>query len=136
MVTFTFFDYLSINNINPIREWLNGFHKKTRIKVKVKLVLATVFANTLGRLQTPHFKLLHGEDRDLIEVRFQVKGVAYRPHACYGPERGQVVFLVDAVEVNDRIVPPGTRDIARRRMEELLRDPRRMEPTCIFEKNN
>ena len=133
----TFLDYVDANGSSQIAAWLADLPPNTRVKVRSKLLSVIVNHGVLGQpLGLPLFEALTGSHSGLIAIRFQVLGVAYRPLCCYGPRTGDVTLLAGATEHNNHYKPPGVRDTALARREEILADGRRAVPTCLFEEIN
>jgi len=133
----TFLDYVGANGTNRIEAWLKELPPGTRTKVQSKLVWTLNNADALGLPLEgyPHFETLQGQYSDLVAIRFKIR-VVYRPLCCYGPRQGEFTLLAGATEHNNNYRPPGIRETALARREEIRADGRRAVPTCLFEEIN
>jgi len=134
-MSWTFLDYVDSNGSNQIEEWLNSLPKSTRTPVRVKLTNILIMHGVQEQLRPPRFDPL-GAGRNIFKITFEMRKVAYRIFACYGPGRGEVTLLAGAVERNNQYRPPGVFDTAARRRDEILSDRRRVVPTCLFLKSS
>ena len=88
-----FMSFCAQRGTDAVQEWLIG-----GIPIGERNGVWTYFRTTLWHLRVvprwlwrrPQFDWLKGDKyKDIGEVRFKYKGVAYRPLGCFGPERDQ-----------------------------------------------
>ena len=89
-----FCDYVDELGFNAIQDWISGIPKKARQRMVVQLQ----YLESTPKLVRPYVALLKHECDGLIEIRFQVAGVQYRPLACYGPGNRTVTLLIGATK--------------------------------------
>ena len=130
----TFLDYVDSNGSNQIEAWLESLSPSARTLVRPRLATILAFASPQERLQPPRFEALQG--LGMFEIKFQLKNVAYRILAWYGPGRKEVTLLAGATKKNDQYRPPSVLDTADRRRAEILSDEGRVTTTCLFKESN
>ena len=131
----TFLDYVDASGSNQIEAWLESLPKGARTPVRAKFAAILTIARAQRQLLPPRFCVLHGVER-MLEIKFIEGRVAYRPLACYGPERGEVTLLAGATERNNQYRPAGVLETANRRRAEVLSDRRRVTATCLLKTGN
>ena len=48
----------------------------------------------------------------ILEMKFTVQNIQFRPLGYFGPHRHEFTFLIGAIEKNDRFVPPNAPETA------------------------
>lgn len=101
-----FLDYINGDGKNVIRDWIDGLsmHGK-QVKAKLNVRLAYLSAVDLSKWNPPQARALHGECEGLYEIRFQIRGIPYRPLCFVGPREGEATLLMGAIEREDRFEP-------------------------------
>lgn len=103
MAVWTFLDFVDERGLNVIHRWIEGLPKTAKVKIQTQIPILAA----MEQLRFPYTTMLEGECDGLMEIRFRVRNVQYRPLAYYGPQQGEVTILTGATEVGDRIEPPG-----------------------------
>jgi hypothetical protein len=118
----TFLNYVDDNGVNQIKTWIDELPAdSTKVGQRLLTILLHLRAeqNLMG---TEYIKPLHGDCEGLLEIRFGVRRLEYRPLACYGPRNGEVTILVGALEKENRFVPRNACAIALERCEKAYAD--------------
>ncbi len=119
----TFRCFISTGGGNVIKEWYQSEPATVR----------SAFDTSLKYLRDqPHDKwvrpftgILSRECAGLVEIRFTVNKVRYRPIGFFGPNRMEFTLVFCATEKDRKFVPPNTCQIALERKAIVLLDPRR-----------
>jgi hypothetical protein len=72
-----------------------------------------------GWIRPAGFDRLGGQYRELGKLRFKVGNVQHRPLGFFGPGQRQFALLIWATERDQKYDPPGVRDTALSRMNEI-----------------
>ena len=106
-MVWTFLDYVDSLGVNRIKAWVDGLPDSVRLKVKAKFNERLRTISLFPTLSdTTYTEMLTGECDGLMEIKFLSQKVQYRPLACYGIERREIVIVLGAEERNNRFVPP------------------------------
>lgn len=106
MPRYVFYDFVDADGVNQIERWLTSEVPSTHRNAVRSRLRARIEAQQLkATFSLPEFRDLHGQCDGLFEFRFMVKQVPYRPLACHGLRRGEVVILFGAKEHSDSFVP-------------------------------
>lgn len=107
-MAWTFLDYVDSTGTNRIKAWVEALPDSVRLKVKAKFNERLRAIATFPTLSdTTYTEMLTGACDGLMEIKFLCQKVQYRPLACYGVQRHEIVILIGAEERNDRFVPLG-----------------------------
>jgi hypothetical protein len=100
-------------------EWLESvdIFVETAFKARVKHLDGQPPQNW----RRPFVDVLKGNCKPLVEIRFEVKNVQYRPLGYYSGKR-EFTIVYFATEVNGRFEPLSACEIALRRMSEIEND--------------
>ncbi len=123
MIYWHFMDYRTPAGENQPKLWIEGLAASERGKVRRKLNAKITAFMQMHNLRPPDFESLAGYP-GILEMRFKVNKVVYRPLCCYGPGRRQVTILVGAKEIGDKIVPESAPRTAMDRMHAINDDGR------------
>lgn len=115
-----FRDYLDERGTNPIQEWL---HDKTFVPVKAKAKIDRSFLQLAGtRLWVrPLASNLDGYP-GIVEIRVRWMNTQYRILGFRGPDERQFTLLFPALEQGDQFVPLNAPEIAKARMDVVVKD--------------
>ena len=120
-MTWTFRDYVDRRGRNAIKEWLGTVPSEVKVKLNARL---QHLRDEKVLMDTRFTEKLKGQGAEgLMEIKFEVGNVQYRPLAFYGPNPGEITIVFPAEERNDRFVPPGAVGTAQRRRHEVIADP-------------
>lgn len=127
MTLWTFFDFLKEDGANAITEWIESLPPHIRQKVAAALAARLEAVQNLENHEWPEgwFTDLSGYS-GIVEVKFKVKKVQYRPLGCYGPGRHQFTLLVGAIEKGDKFVPRSAPNTANDRRKIVQKDRSRI----------
>jgi hypothetical protein len=93
MNPWTLYDFLDSSGGNLIRPWIDSLPTKAAAKVDARLLLM----RSIRIWPEQYVSALKGWPY-ILEVRIISNGVQYRPLFFYGPERGEVTFVLGAIE--------------------------------------
>ncbi len=97
-----YYDFVTAAGRNEIREWYESASDNVQATFDAKLDLLKGYKPVdMRRPAVGKLELFE----DVYELRFEEDGVAWRPLFCFGPEAGQITFLVPARELNRRFEP-------------------------------
>jgi hypothetical protein len=65
------------------------------------------------------------QGQGILGIRFKVRNVLHRPLGFFGPDRGEITFLIGAREQGDEFVPRNALQTAISRKDIVLRDKER-----------
>ena len=119
----TFYDFIDEHGVNQIERWVASLPRSHRTDVRAAL-RGRFEAHQNTDLKPQQFKPLHAPCEGLIEIRFKVGGIPYRPLGFTGPESGEFTILIGAKEHNGHLVPEGVCQSAFARID-LARQPNR-----------
>jgi hypothetical protein len=121
MSLWTFKCFLSEGGRDLIDDWYAELPYKA--KAKLDKLIEHFRDNPHHQWGGNYLKALVGYD-GILEIRFELLNVVYRPLGYFGPTRRDFTFLVGAREQGDGFVPRGAPDIAieRRAIIELDED--------------
>lgn len=106
MSVWSFFNYVDDRSRNVIRAWVDeDVPPHARKDVRRRLNARLDIIADLNQLGPPQVTALHGECEGLMEIKFEIGNVQYRPLACYGPGSDEVTLLMGATERGGRFVP-------------------------------
>ncbi len=113
----SFLDYISVNGENKVSTWLKSIPFKASVDFEAMLDQLKV----KERLERPEVGILKGNCKGLLEFRFKVDKVQYRPLFCYGPDtkNREVTILIGATKKNKRFIPPSACKTAIKRAGEI-----------------
>jgi len=114
--------YVSEDGTDKIREWYDS--QRRQVQSKFFSRLRTLSNSPLDNWGYPLSRSLHGDAVPLIEIRFEVGKIAYRPLGFRGPSQVYTLTFC-ATEKSDRFVPRNACTIALQRMKEIERDDKR-----------
>jgi hypothetical protein len=126
-MAWTFLDYVDEQGRNQVRAWIDSLPPSDRVKAESKLDATLLSLIEASQLEPPQVKPWVGSP-GILELRFSVGRIAYRPLMAYRPPAREVVILIGAKEVNDRIVPASAPARASERRQVILNDHRRAVP--------
>ena len=121
----TFYDYVNNGGRNVIRHWVDrdvpvGAREEVRASIDSSLDLA----NTQKGFNLPTFDELVGKHAGLIEMRFKVAKILFRPLICEGPGESDATLLLGARKQNGSWTPHDARDTALGRRARIDEDGR------------
>ena len=126
-MVWTFLDFVGPDGSNYIKAWIEGLPASVRVKVKAKFTTRLQNLAGISLLgSTPYVTPLTGECSGLVEIKFEVMNVQYRPLAFYGPAREEITILIGAEERGGKLVPSTACEIAIERRGQVLADR-----TCV-----
>ncbi len=120
-----FYDYIDMNGVNIVKDWLDLLDPKTKAKVNARLGTLEQLDRTEWKM--PWTEVLTGDKDGLIAVRIKYNRIQYRLLGYDGPERGEFTLLTHCKESNGRYIPLyiGTKTFERRTAVEANRFARR-----------
>jgi hypothetical protein len=114
MALWTFRDYTSESGDNVIVRWVEAIKPPKR---RWKMIARwDAFLEHIQNLEPPRwpsewFTELKGFPR-ILEMKFTVQNIQFRPLGYFGPHRHEFTFLVGAIEKNNRFVPLNAPELA------------------------
>ena len=119
MVNWTFFDYVSPANSNPIVKWLDTLTTQERSDLRELLK----YLSKVQNWQHPVFKWLRGKKyQGLGEIRFKtLQGIPLRLIGIKGNEPNTFIFLVGCSH-KENYDPPSALDTANKRRGDLNKE--------------
>ncbi len=123
MIYVSIFDYVDVNGLNIIRDWLDSIPVKAKAKI-------TAILNALeqtDRTEWHHTKcteVLKGDKDGLVSVKALSQRIQYRILGYDGPNRGEFTLLAPCIERSNRYEPRDIGTTAFRRMAEVNVNPR------------
>lgn len=120
------YHYIDKNGIDVINEWIGGLQIRDQAFLKQKI--DTI--KNIGLFEASKLKLLAGplknKKREITAIyKIHVKGtVQLRPMMCKGPYANDSEFTIlkDAIEKNNKLIPPSAVESAESRRSEILAD--------------
>lgn len=116
MTLWTFKCYSNDNISDPIGDWYNELPDKAQ--AKLDSYLDHFSDNQHNDWGVERIKPLVGYD-GILEIRFSINKILYRPLGYFGPKRNEFTFLFPAREQGDKFVPKSAPTIAKVRMKEI-----------------
>ena len=127
MSLWTFRDFTDDSGNNVIVEWINAIHpNKKRIKVIARWDGMLEHLQNLENSDWPTgwFTELAGYS-GILEMKFTVQNIEWRPLGYFGPHRHEFTFLIGAIEKNNRFVPADAPSTAANRRHIVDAQPQR-----------
>jgi hypothetical protein len=107
-----FYDYIDINGVNVIKDWIYGLEPGAKAKLKARLNALEQLNRTEWSMPTT--EVLKGDKDGLIAVRAKYNRIQYRLLGYDGPYRGEFTLLACGTEKNNKYIPL---DIGRKAFE-------------------
>lgn len=111
MECWRFLNYIGPTGTDYFDDWLTAQDDDVKAKIITRLQLLR-FEQRISR---PHWAMLQGPGKGLIEVRVYHRNVQYRPLCYQGPDNGQITFLAGAIEKGDALQPKNVLKTAHQR---------------------
>lgn len=129
MAPWAWYDYVSNSGRNVMNHWLNReVPRGARDDVEAQIDVSIDIADALDDLTaSARFTALAGQHAGIIEMRFKVSRVLYRPLLCAGPGESDLTLLIGARKQNGNWTPHNARNTAVERLGQIHEEGRVIE---------